>query len=148
MQLTCRPASALDSALLAAWNFQLIRDEGHGNRMNAQELEARMRNWLSSGSMRGVIFERDSQPVGYAVFGIEPDGTVNLRHFFISRDHRRQGIGTAAMKLLVEAVLPRGARVTVVVLAHNEAGWKFWESCDFKNYAHILERRATGDAKR
>ena len=116
--------------------------------MNAQELEARMRNWLSSGSMRGVIFERDSQPVGYAVFGVEPDATVNLRHFFISRDHRRQGIGSAAMKLLVQTILPRDARVTVVVLDHNEAGRKFWESFGFKDHAHILERCGPRDAKR
>ena len=97
--------------------------------------------------MRGVIFECNSQAVGYAVFGVEADATVNLRHFFISRDHRRQGIGTAAMKLLVRTILPSDARVTVVVLAHNEAGRKFWESCDFKNYAHILARRVPRDTQ-
>jgi GNAT superfamily N-acetyltransferase len=112
--------------------------------MNVEELEARMRNWLTSGTMRGVIFEVDSQPVGYTVFGLEADATVNLRHFFIARERRRQGLGTAAMKLLVQNVIPPGARVTVVVLARNEAGIRFWESLDFQDYAHILERRARG----
>jgi GNAT superfamily N-acetyltransferase len=137
----------VDSALLASWNYQLIRDERHGNRMTVQELEVRMRNWLTSGAMRGVIFEVDSRPVGYTVFGIEPDSTVNLRHFFIARDQRRRGLGTAAMNLLVQGILPRGARITVVVLAQNEAGIKFWESLDFKDYAHILERRGHESAQ-
>ena len=148
MQVSTRSASALDAALLASWNFQLIRDEGHPNQMTVQELEARMRGWLSSGSMRGVVFERDFQPVGYAVFGIEPDGTVNLRHFFIAREHRRKGIGRSAMKLLAQDILPPTTRLTVVVLAHNEVGRRFWESCGFTNHAHILERRGGDPPKR
>jgi len=115
--------------------------------MTAPDLEVRMRNWLTSGSMRGVIFNVNSQPVGYTVFGVEPDATVNLRHFFIAREHRRKGVGTAAMNLLVQNVIPPGARVTAVVLARNDAGIKFWASLDFKHYAHVLERRGHGIAQ-
>ena len=132
----------MDAATLASWNFQLIRDEGHPSRMSAAELEVRMRGWLNSGAYRAVIFRRDSLPVGYALFGLEPDSTIYLRQFFIAREHRRQGIGTAAMNLLIHRVLARDARITVVVLAGNEAGQKFWSSLGFAKHACIMERPA------
>jgi len=37
-----------DCPLLAGSNHQLIRAEGHRNRMTVAELEGRMRDWLAS----------------------------------------------------------------------------------------------------
>jgi GNAT superfamily N-acetyltransferase len=143
LQIDFRTASATDAALLAPWNSQLIRDEGHSNRMAVPELEVRMRGWLSGGTFRAVIFLRDSVPVGYALFGLEADSGVYLRQFFICREFRRQRIGTAAMHLLVEKILPPGARLSLVVLAQNEPGRKFWSSLGFEMHAHIMERHTT-----
>ncbi len=47
--LNPRFASVEDCSMLAAWNYQLIRDEGHRNPMDIFELEERMRGWLASG---------------------------------------------------------------------------------------------------
>ena len=46
LELTWREALASDLGLLADWNQQLIRDEGHRNRMTVAQLEERMRLWL------------------------------------------------------------------------------------------------------
>jgi hypothetical protein len=43
-----RRAIADDCILLAKLNHQLIRDEGHRNKMTVPELEQRMKNWLAS----------------------------------------------------------------------------------------------------
>lgn len=142
MQIDLKPATVPDAALLASWNFQLIQDERHPSQMSTPELEVRMRDWLNSGTYRAVVFQRDGVPVGYALFGVDPDSTIFLRQFFIAREHRRLGIGTAAMNLLLGQVIPRDARITVVVLAHNEAGKKFWASIGFAMHAHIMERPA------
>ncbi len=45
--MTFRPATNDDCPLLAELNHQLIRDEGHRNRMTVAELEQRMRGWLA-----------------------------------------------------------------------------------------------------
>src|ERR1022692_19586 len=43
-----RLATLNDCALLAELNHQLIRDEGHRNKMTVPELEQRMKGWLAS----------------------------------------------------------------------------------------------------
>ncbi len=57
-----REASEADVDLVAEWNHQLIRDEGHRNPMTVEALADRMRNWLR-GEYRAVVFS-DREPVG------------------------------------------------------------------------------------
>ena len=47
-----------DLDLLAEWNHQLIRDEGHRNTMTIPELRMRMMGWLS-GEYKAVVFQTD-----------------------------------------------------------------------------------------
>ena len=96
----CRAATSSDLPLLAEMNFQLIRDEGHRNRMSQAELEERMARWLA-GDYEAVIFEQNDEPVGYTLFKEEPDW-LYVRQFFIHREHRRKGLGRAAMEWLRE----------------------------------------------
>jgi hypothetical protein len=65
--MTYRRATAADAPALAAMNWQLIRDEGHRNRMSQGELEVRMTQWLS-GEYEAILFEEPEQTVGYALF--------------------------------------------------------------------------------
>ncbi len=44
-----RCATVDDSRALAELNQQFIRDEGHCNPMHVDQLEQRIRGWLSSG---------------------------------------------------------------------------------------------------
>src|SRR5580698_643303 len=57
-----RRATGADTSLLAALNHQLIRDEGHRNRMTIDELERRMRQWLET-EYSAVLFEENMKVV-------------------------------------------------------------------------------------
>ena len=82
MNLAWREASEGDLALLAEWNHQLIRDEGHRNPMSIAHLSERMKKWLE-GEYRAVIF-LDEEPVSYALFKKEED-RVHLGSKFFGR---------------------------------------------------------------
>ncbi len=129
-----------DGFILAEMNHQLIRDEGHRNPMTVPELAERMRGWLSDGSYRAILFEENHEPIAYALFRAEPDASIHLRQFFVSRDHRRRGVGSRAVATLFREVFPADARVTLDVLAHNDAGASFWAAAGFRRYSVCLER--------
>ena len=138
--MTHREATLDDCGVLAEMNHQLIRDEGHRNPMTVTELAERMRGWLSSGGYRAVLFEDSGCPVAYALFHIKSDASIYLRQFFVSRDRRRQGVGSQAAATLFRDVFPVGARVTLDVLAYNEAAASFWAKLGSLRYSICLER--------
>jgi GNAT superfamily N-acetyltransferase len=135
--LSFRFATEADCPRLAELNHQLIRDEGHRNRMTVPELEKRMRRWLG-GEYRAVLFEQGREAVAYALYRVAPDG-VYLRQFFVHRQFRRRGIGRAALEILVADVFPPGRRVTVDVLVPNQTAHDFWLALGFRDYAVTLE---------
>lgn len=136
MKLTWHEASNADLGLLAEWNHQLIRDEGHRNSMTVEQLAERMKNWLQ-GEYRAVILS-DGQPVGYALFKSEKD-LIYLRQFFVRPERRRSGIGRAAIEVLRKEIWPSGIRLTVDVLCHNTGGVAFWRSVGYQDYCLTLE---------
>lgn len=135
-----RHATLDDGPLLAQLNKQLIEDEGHSNPMGLPELEARMRGWLA-GEYEAVLFAEKADVVAYALYRRKGDG-VYLRHLFVTRARRRQGIGRRAMELLLTRIWPSGTRVTVEALAHNTAALAFYRAIGFSDYAITLARRA------
>jgi GNAT superfamily N-acetyltransferase len=132
-----RPATPADAATLAAMNHQLIRDEGHRNPMTVAQLEARMAGWLG-GEYQAVVFEDAGEAVGYALFRREPDH-VYLRQFFVRPDHRRRGVGRAAIEWLQRHAWGLETRVRVEVLVGNAAGIAFWRAVGFRDYCMTLE---------
>jgi GNAT superfamily N-acetyltransferase len=132
-----RFATTADVPLLAQMNQQLIRDEGHRNRMTLPELEARMAAWLA-GEYTAALFAEEGQVVAYALYRHDPD-SLYLRQFFVVRERRRQGIGRRAMRILLDEVWPRDVRLTVEVLARNTAAWAFWRSVGYQDYSVMLE---------
>lgn len=109
--MTWRVAQRRDCRLLAELNHQLIADERHRNPMTVPELEKRMRSWLEEG-YHAVLFERDGEVAAYALYRAEPE-EVHLRHFFVARHLRRQGVGREAFDLLRDRIWPRAPRLTV-----------------------------------
>ena len=75
-----RLATERDLDLLAEWNHQLIRDEGHRNPMPVPELRERMRGWLNGGEYKAVVFGPEANPLAYALFREDAAG-VYLRNF-------------------------------------------------------------------
>ncbi len=139
-----RPATLDDCQLLAEFNAQLIRDEGHSNPMTVAELAERMRSWLAS-EYRAVIFaaeqgpEPPQQPVGYALFRDEPKH-IYLRQFFVVSDSFLQGIGRAAIDHLVRNEWTSRKRIRLDVLVGNAVAIAFWRSVGFADYCLTMER--------
>jgi GNAT superfamily N-acetyltransferase len=131
-----RRATVDDAAALAAMNWQLIRDEGHRNPMTPAELAMRMSGWLA-GEYEAFLFEDAGAPIGYALYRRDPD-YIYLRQFFIRAEHRRQGVGRAAIAWLRQHAWA-GQRVRVEVLVGNTTGVAFWRAMGFADYCLTLE---------
>src|SRR4029077_8428499 len=99
---------------LSELNHQLIRDEGHRNRMLIPELVARIKDWLANG-YRVSIFEDESGVLAHALYREEKDN-LYLRQFFVVRHHRRNGVGRQCIEKLVTEIWPQDKRITVDVL--------------------------------
>jgi predicted acetyltransferase len=132
-----RRATLNDCALLAELNHQLIRDEGHRNKMTVPELEQRMKGWLAS-EYAAVLFENDGEVVAYALYREQPE-EIYLRQLFVVRNQRRKGIGREAVKILRSKIWPKNQRLTVEVLVQNEAAVAFWRAVGYKDYCLTLE---------
>lgn len=132
-----RLATAEDCPRLAELNRELIRDEGHRNRMTVPELEQRMRTWIAE-EYRAVIFEDDTEIVAYVVFREEPQ-EIYLRQLFVVAHRRGQGIGRRAVEILRTQLWPHNKRLTVAALTSNESALQFWRSLGYTDYAVSLE---------
>ena len=142
--MTFRRATQDDCALLAELNHQLIRDEGHRNRMAVPELEQRMRSWLAS-EYAAVIFEEGKEIVAYTLYREQPE-QIYLRQLFVVRDRRRKGIGRQAFEILCSKVWPTNKRLTVDVLVQNAAAVAFWRAVGCKDYCLTLEIMPKGSS--
>jgi GNAT superfamily N-acetyltransferase len=134
----CRNATAADAPALAQMNRQLVRDEGHRNRMPVNELEQRMRSWLD-GEYQAVVFEDEQGAAGYALYKREAEW-VYVRQFFVQSERRRQGIGRAALAWLRENSWRESAGIRLDVLIGNAGGIQFWRSMGFEDYCITMER--------
>ena len=132
-----RRATLNDCPLLAKLNHQLIRDEGHRNKMMVPELEQRMKGWLAS-EYAAVLFENDGEVVAYALYREQPE-EIYLRQLFVVRNRRRKGLGKEAVKILLSKIWPKKKRLTVEVLVQNEASVAFWRAVGYKDYSLTLE---------
>jgi len=135
--MTFRRATLDDCALLAELNHQLIRDEGHRNKMAVPELEQRMRGWLQS-EYSAILFEDGNDTVAYALYREQTD-EIYLRQLFVRGHRRRQGIGRQAVEVLRSQIWPRGKRLTVDVLVKNTAAIAFWRAVGYQDYCLTLE---------
>jgi GNAT superfamily N-acetyltransferase len=135
--MTHRFATIADGPLLAAYNQQLIQDEGHRNSMSVPKLEERMRNWLST-NYTAVLFEQNHETVAYVLYREGPD-EIYLRHLFVIRDRRRQGLGRATMEILRSQIWPRHKRLTVEVLVGNPVAVAFWRAVGYQDYSLKME---------
>ena len=92
-----------------------------------------------------VIFERTQSTVAYAIYGTAERGTgekfVFLKQFFVLREHRRQGFGREAIRLLLTEILPPDTLISLDVLIHNRAGLEFWKSIGFQEISVTLAKQ-------
>ncbi len=139
MSFTLRATTLADVTTLAHMNKRLIEDEGGANPMSLEQLETRLKNWLSS-EWRGVIFLANGVSVGYTIYrlqrqDIDSRETVYVRHYFIEREYRRLGYGRKALEKLKAERFPKNATIYLEVLTHNARGRAFWQSLGFSEYS-------------
>lgn len=134
-----RQATKADLDLLAAFNEDLILEEGHRNPMSEEQLRDRMRVWLEKGEYQAWIAEEDGHPQGYALTRHDPEW-LYIRQLFITPEARRKGMGTALVDAVINAAKLKDHRVRIEVLTKNAAGIAFWRSCGFGDYAITLEK--------
>lgn len=135
--MTFRTATLEDCPRLAELNHQLIRDEGHRNRMTVPELEQRMKGWIS-GEYRAIIYEDADEIVAYALFREQAE-EIYVRQLFVVRHRRSQGLGRRAVEILRSQIWPKTKRLTVEVLVANKRAVRFWRSVGYADYALSLE---------
>lgn len=133
-----RVATLADIPLLAALNLQLIRDEGHRNRMNEAELAARMQGWLASGEYIAVLFEDAGAVVAYALYR-QQSVEIYLRQLYVVPQRRRQGVGRHVMQVLRDHIWPPDRRLTLEVLAANTRALAFYRALGYVDYAVTME---------
>ena len=135
--LRFRPATLADAELLGRLNHQLIKDEGHRNPMNVDELTERMRGWLACEGYEALLGLDGDELVAYVLWRDLPD-SVYLRQIYVQREYRRQGAARHLM-LTLFARWPN-KRLTVDVLAGNARALAFWRRMGYQDYAVMLER--------
>ena len=133
-----RHANESDFDLLAKWNHQLIQDEGHRNQMTVAQLRERMAGWLRSRMYRAIVFSIDNNDTAYVLYREGPT-EIYLRHLFVSKEYRRQGVGRKAIDIVRNEIWPKGKRMVVEVLVANTAAVEFWRAVGYKDYSMTME---------
>lgn len=123
-----------DVPKLALLNKQLIDDEKSDNPMTIKELEERMRNFLNT-DYEAYFFVLGDTIIGYALVK-NVCTPLYLRQFLIDRKYRKQHYGTEAFNTLIDYL--DVSNIDIEVLARNEIGKCFWESCGFKEISRYM----------
>lgn len=105
--------------------------------MSVPDLRQRMQKWIET-DYTAVLFEIGSDVVAYALYR-ETEDEVYLRHLWVVRNRRRQGIGREAITVLRRQYWPEHKRLTVDVLVGNAPAVAFWRAVGFKDYCLKLE---------
>lgn len=127
--LSIRKCSDADLELLAVMNKQLIEDEEHDNKMDLQQLQERMYNFIHT-DYDAYIFEFNQQVIGYALVNVKAT-PLYLRQYFISREFRRSGFGTTAFYMLLDTLQTK--TIDIEVLVWNKRARRFWGTLGFKD---------------
>ncbi len=124
-------ATAQDAQRLAELNQKMIQDSGHHNGLDRDGLFHRMRDWLTSGEYQAHFISKGGQTIGYCLTKRE-GRQAHLRQFYIEPAHRRKGLGTQAIQLLLDQHLDDMEIIYLDVHPGNAAGIAFWRRNGFE----------------
>ena len=136
-ELEFRFAKESDVPWLAKMNRQLIRDEGHRNKMTLPELEQRMSNFLQK-EYDAVIASLGETDIGYALYRQDPEW-LYIRQIFVIGEMRRKGFGRKFIDWLKRNPWKKCERIRTDVLVDNAVGIDFWKAVGFKEYCITVE---------
>jgi putative acetyltransferase len=119
-----------DLQLLSHLYEELREDEQADNVMTQREIETQMKGFLQGNTYQIYLLEDNGASLGYAMV----DMTRNpyyLRHLFIRRDKRNQGLGKRLIFMLLDLLAING--IDIEVLVWNEKAIKFYQAMGFKS---------------
>jgi predicted acetyltransferase len=135
--LEFRFAAENDVPWLARMNQELIRDEGHRNKMSLSELEQRMSDFLRN-EYEAVIVSSGRNDIGYVLYRKEPEW-LYLRQIFVIDKMRHKGIGRRIIEWLRDNPWKDCKTIRTDVLVDNTIGINFWKTVGFKDYCITME---------
>jgi predicted acetyltransferase len=136
-ELEFRFAVEKDVPWLARMNRELIRDEGHRNKMSLSDLERRMSDFLYN-EYEAVIVSSGRNDIGYVLYRKEPEW-LYLRQIFVIDKMRRKGIGHRIIQWLKNNQWKDCKRIRTDVLVNNTTGINFWKAVGLEEYCITME---------
>ena len=121
--------------LIAKMTRQLFEDEPSDKNLSNEQYEKRLREYMNNGCDAFLFL--DENVIGYALVNLVRTPCY-LIDFYICRDYRRKGRGTAAFELLMREL--KAESIDLDVFCWNDRGRKFWESLGFKERAIIMRK--------
>ena len=134
--MNIRKAKDDEITLIAEMTRQLFEDEPSDMELSNLQFEDRLRKHMDAGC-HAFLFIKGSI-IGYALVNLARE-PYYLIDFFICRDSRRGGNGTAAFHSLINEL--NTECIDLDVFCWNNRGQKFWESLGFKERAIIMRRQ-------
>jgi ribosomal protein S18 acetylase RimI-like enzyme len=131
------PANLKHVETLAALNKRLIEDERYPNPMNIEQLTDRMSGWLQA-DYRGYLVMIGNRVAAYCLYR-DDSRYYYLRHLFVDRDVRRQGIATQLLDWMY-ANIWTDKKVRLDVLTHNQDAIAFYKRYGFRTRVLGMEK--------
>lgn len=128
-------AKESDMDLLYKMNLDLMEDEQYDRVPSEEDLKKRWKEFFLHVKYGIYLFRVESDVVGYAIVHLD-ETPKYLRHFFISRDFRRQGYGTECFNLLLKTL--EIDKIDLDVMSWNERGQGFWKSLGFRERCKVM----------
>jgi 8-oxo-dGTP pyrophosphatase MutT (NUDIX family)/predicted GNAT family acetyltransferase len=129
-----RHAHIADVPVLSQMNLEMAELDGlDGGAATAEELAYRMTAFLETDYSAVVIYQ-DDVPVGYVLYTVTPRHTF-IRHFFVRRSYRGQGIGAMIFRRLLADEWNDAASIQIEVDSDNKGARAFWEQQGFHRAA-------------
>ncbi|MGQ0740795.1 MAG: GNAT family N-acetyltransferase, partial [Alphaproteobacteria bacterium] len=112
--------------------LQQATDESSDGHTNAPELWVEMeRRKCQSGRMEAFLLRRNGEVVAAAGIVSSPPATARLKNVLVHPDHRRKGIGTAAIEIVSAKGGAAAARQIVTFAVAGTIGERLYLKLDF-----------------
>jgi ribosomal protein S18 acetylase RimI-like enzyme len=137
MTVFCRREMPGDEAFLRSLLIDTIASElgadGWPEPLRAQLLESqyRVRRQVTAGCTQSLIVMRDGESAGWLLLA-DLDDEIRVKEIMVAGPSRGQGIGTAAMRHVLEAARGQGKAVRLLVNVTNARAIGFYGRLGFR----------------